>query len=38
MPIMNGYEACKEIKKIYSEKENSNLTILALTADATKEN
>ena len=36
MPIMNGYDACKKIRKIYSKM--NYFTIIACTADATLEN
>ena len=38
MPIMNGYDACIELRKLIKESKIRPMHIVAVTADATKEN
>jgi len=38
MPILNGYQACKELKELFLEEEITSFPIIACTADATFQN
>ena len=38
MPIMDGYDTCKELKKMVIQNQISPLHIIAVTADATPSN
>jgi CheY-like chemotaxis protein len=38
MPIMNGFQACKHIRKLQKKGELSPMIVIANTADISKEN
>ena len=38
MPIMNGYEACRQIKRMICDKEIPPCRVVAVTADVTSMN
>ncbi len=38
MPVMNGYEACRQIHQMIRDKEIPALKIVAVTADVTRMN
>ena len=38
MPTLDGYETCKQLRKLIAEKKINDLNIIAVTADATQYN